>query len=196
MRNSEIELVERVKHSRDMAAFRDLVLAHQKRLYHLIRKIAGNHEDSEDLLQETFIKALKHIGQLKDNARFGYWLNSIAVNLALAHKRKKYVKDSVSLENDLPLESLPLGSLSTQQAGEQPANAVLAHEIRTSVGRALLKLTEKNRLAFVLFHLEGMTVKEVAVTMDCPEVTVRTYVFRAVKSLRNQLKDYYKLFKE
>lgn len=195
MENSESKLVERVKRNRDMTAFRELVLAHQKRLYYMIRKIVYTHQDSEDLLQETFIKVLKNIDQLKENSRFGYWINRIAVNKALTHKRKKYERDAVSIDGDLPPEVLS-DSLIDSNTGEEPIKAVQANEIRTHLELALLKLREKNRTAFVLFHLNGMSRKEIAITMDCPEVTVRTRIFRAVRDLRKHLGSYYKAFKE
>ena len=81
-------LVERVKQSRDMEAFQSLVLAHQKRIYGLIRKTVRVHEDSEDILQETFLKALGNIDQLRDTGKFSTWLSSIAVNLSLNFKDK------------------------------------------------------------------------------------------------------------
>jgi RNA polymerase sigma-70 factor (ECF subfamily) len=195
MNDLETELVTRVKRNRDMMAFRDLVLAHQKRVYCLIRKIVNNHEDSEDLLQEAFIKALKNIGQLKDNAVFGFWLNSIAVNLALAYKRKTTQKSFVSIDGESLPETLS-ESLTDQKAGERPIENAQGDEIRAQLESALEKLTEKNRVAFVLFYINQMSVREIARTMDCLEVTVRTHVFRAVHSLRHELGDYYKLFKE
>ena len=195
MENSDASLVERVKCHRDMRAFRELVLGHQRRLYFLIRRIVRTHHDSEDVLQETFIKALKKIGQLRDNSQFHYWISSIAVNAALTHKRKRFERDAVYFADDLPPE-VQSEAFIDRKAGEEPIDAVQGKEIRARLDRALEKLPEKCRTAFVLFHLEEKSAKEIAVMMACPETTVRTWVFRAVKHLRCSLEGYYKAYKE
>ena len=191
--NNDLKLVERVKQARDMAAFQSLVLAHQKRIYGLIRKTVRVHEDSEDILQETFMKALRNINQLKDPGKFSSWLSSIAVNLSLNFIQQKYGKKAMSIDDEL---SPDIKELTDEKAQEYPMNVLHADEIITHLNHALVKLPGKHRTAFVLFHQHEMSMKEIAEIMDCPETTTRTYVFRAVKNLRNQLKDYYELLKE
>ena len=193
MQIDEHELVKRVKRTRDMAAFHYLVLAHQKRIYSVVRRIVQHHHDSEDLVQETFLRALKYINQLKDTGRFGSWVSRIAVNLALDYKQQRFGDKTVSIDGDLPLDSKELADEESQQ---RPISALQADEIRTHLDRALLKLPQKHRMAFVLFHQNGMCMKEIAEIMDRPETTVRTFVFRAVRNLRKQLKDFYILYKE
>ena len=195
MTTSESLLVNRVKRKRDMVAFRDLVLAHQKRIYYLIRKIVRTHEDTEDLVQETFIKSLKSIDNIEDESRFGSWLSSIAVNLALDFKRSKYHKGRISIDGDVPPEALS-DSFVDSDGKDRPLKTLEDEEIRSRVDEAVMKLPENNRKAFVLFHYNSLSAKEIAEIMDCPVPTVRSYVFRAVKSLRNQLSGYYQSYKE
>jgi len=195
MTTSETLLVSRVKRKRDMAAFRDLVLTHQKRIYYLIKKIVQTHEDTEDLVQETFIKSLKSIDKIENESRFGSWLSSIAVNLALDFKRSKYHKGRISINGDVPPEALSDRFVDTN-GKDRPLKKLEDEEIRSRVDEAVMKLPENNRKAFVLFHYNSLSAKEIAEIMDCPVPTVRSYIFRAVKSLRNQLSGYYQSYKE
>ena len=195
MTTSETLLVNRVKRKRDMVAFRDLVLAHQKRIYYLIKKIVQTHEDTEDLVQETFIKSLKSIDKIENESRFGSWLSSIAVNLALDFKRSKYHKGRISINGDVPPEGLS-DKFVDSGGKDRPLKALEDEEIRSRIDEALMKLPENNRQAFVLFHHNSLSAKEIAEIMDCPVPTVRSYIFRAVKSLRNQLSGYYQSYKE
>jgi len=195
MTTSETLLVSRVKRKRDMAAFRDLVLTHQKRIYYLIKKIVQTHEDTEDLVQETFIKSLKSIDKIENESRFGSWISSIAVNLALDFKRSKYHKGRISINGDVPPEALSDRFVDTN-GKDRPLKKLEDEEIRSRIDEAVMKLPENNRKAFVLFHYNSLSAKEIAEIMDCPVPTVRSYIFRAVKSLRNQLSGYYQSYKE
>jgi len=176
-----------------MVAFQSLVIAHQKRIYGLIRKTVRVHEDCEDILQETFMKALRNIDQLRDPGKFSTWLSIIAVNLSLNFVQQRCGKKAMSIDGDLPPD---IKELTDEKAQERPMNVLQADEIITHLNSALVKLPSKHRTAFVLFHQHEMRMKEIAEIMDCPETTGRTYVFRAVKNLRKQLKDYYDLIKE
>jgi len=195
MTASETELVKKVKRKRDMVAFRDLVLAYQKRIYYLIRRIVYSHEDAEDLVQETFIRSLRFIDNIRDESRFGSWISRIAVNLALEHKQKKYTKGHVSIDCNVPPEVISEKFTDTE-GGERPLRKLREEEIRTRIDDALMKLPENHRKAFVLYHYNSLAGMEIAEIMDCPDSTVRTYIFRAVKQLREELKDYYQLHKE
>ena len=187
------KLVKRVKQTRDMVAFQSLVIAHQKRIYGLIRKTVRVHEDCEDILQETFMKVLRNIDQLRDPGKFSTWLSIIAINLSLNFVQQRCGKKAMSIDGDLPPD---IKELTDEKAQERPMNVLQADEIITHLNSALVKLPSKHRTAFVLFHQHEMRMKEIAEIMDCPETTGRTYVFRAVKNLRKQLKDYYDLIKE
>ena len=195
MTTTESVLVNRVKRKRDMAAFRDLVLEHRKRVYCLIRRIVQNHEDTEDLVQETFMKSLRFIDNIEDENRFGPWINSIAVNTALDFKRSKYQKGRISIDGDVPPEVISDKFVDTDES-DRPLRSLEDEEIRQRVDEAVMKLPENHQKAFMLFHYNEMGAQEISDIMDCPVPTVRSYVFRAVRSLRKDLKEYYQSHKE
>lgn len=192
---SEAELVRRVKLKRDMIAFRDLVLKHQRRIYYLIRKIVRRHEDVEDLLQETFINILRNIDTVKDDSRFGSWLSRIAINLALDHVRKRYHRGNISIDSEMRPEAMSEKFVDSDSAAK-PFNNLQGEEIQKHIDYAIANLPENHRQAFTLFHVHEMGAKEIAEIMGCPVATVRTYVFRGVNKLRKDLKHYYQSYKE
>ncbi len=186
----ESELVRRVKARRDMAAFRDLVLIHEKRIYCLIRKIVRRHEDSEDLLQDTFLKSLKGIDKIKDNERFGSWLSSIAVNLAFDHYKKHSRMKKISMDDDSPQENLRERFIDGTEE-EHPLERIQTEQMRMRIDAAVARLPERYRRAFILFHIHEMNAPEIADIMNCPVNTVRTIIFRGIRILRDELKEYY-----
>ncbi len=188
----EIDLVRKVQNERDMAAFQRLVCEHQERIYYLVRRMVGNHEDAQDLVQDTFIKSLTKIGQIKDGSKFGGWLSNIAVNTALDFFRKKNNNGKISLSDEVSPEVI---SEKLIQKNEESKNGAYEQETKKHISRALMKLPLNHREAFLLFHYQKLPVKIVADHMGCPEATVRSYVFRAVKKLRVYLQDYKELTK-
>ncbi|MFC2076518.1 RNA polymerase sigma factor [candidate division KSB1 bacterium] len=186
----ERELVLRVKRDRDMVAFRQLVEVHQGRLYSLIRGIVGADPEGEDILQETLLKVLGSINQLRVESRFGPWASRIAVNFAINHKRAEARRIVTPLQET---ESIGAETADFQQrSGDDPFRSLEAKEIRNRLTRSLARLPKKHQTAFVLFHQNGLAVREIAEMTGWNEVTVRTYVFRAVQRLRVLLGGYYK----
>ncbi len=188
----EIDLVRKVQNERDMAAYQRLVCRHQERIYYLVRRMVGNHEDAQDIVQDTFIKSLKKIGQIKEGSKFGGWLSNIAVNTALDFFRKKHNNGKVSLSDEMVPEAI---SEKLIQKDEELKNGAYGQETKKHINRALMKLPLNHREAFILFHYQKLPVKIVADHMGCPEATVRSYVFRAIRKLRVYLQDYKELSK-
>src|ERR1019366_1908908 len=84
---SDEELVHRVQQG-EIEAFGLLASRHQRAVYWMIQAILHNHADSEEILQESFVKALEHIGDFRGDARFSTWLIRIAINEARMRQRK------------------------------------------------------------------------------------------------------------
>ncbi len=178
-----------------MVAFQSLVTAYQERLYYLIRKMVQSHEDSQDLLQEVFIRALTKIDRLREPEKFNSWIYNIAVNMVIDFKRRQHWNGRVSLDGDIPPEMISDKLVDKKEVGPKN-NGFFEKELRSELDRALLKLPINHREAFLLFHYHKLPVKTIGEYMDCPESTVRSYIFRAIKKLRVYLKDYHESIKE
>jgi RNA polymerase sigma-70 factor, ECF subfamily len=189
------EMVLKVQQQRDMTAYRDLVQAHKERIYFLIRKFIRQHEDTEDLVQDTFVKSLSSIDRLQEPGRFGSWLSSIAVNLALDFKRRRANRGRVSINGEVTPEAIS-DDFIDKSGGVRPLTNLQEEEISGEISQALLQLPEKHREVFVSFHYEELSVREISGQMDTPEATVRSHLFRATQKLRKELTPYYKQYSE
>ncbi len=133
-------------------AFRSLMFAYQERLYHHIRKLVVVHEDADDLLQETFIKAYKNLEGFKGNSSLFTWLYRIATNEALGFLRKKKQK-----------YFLPIHDYNAELAGKLEVElSPAADEVECKLQSALLKLPDKQRLVFNLRYYDEMPYEQIA----------------------------------
>ena len=186
---NEKELIQRAQ-AGDFAAFSQLIKAHQDTIYALARRLAGNTEDAEDIVQDTFLKAIDKIDQFRIESSFGTWLYAIALNQARALFAKQKQTELKPIE-----EYLPTGHAHGGNAEEHhrlfdwghPEKLLEAEELRRTMDRLISELPFKYREAFVLRYLEDMSVKEVAKTINESEAATKSRIIRARLALRDQL---------
>ena len=169
----------------DSEAFRVLVEEHSHRLFRLAYRIAGNEQDAEDIVQETFIKAHRNLGRYDERATFGAWLSRIASNQALdvVRSRKRGPERVVHTDPDAPD---PIDRLPEESAG--PERRVLSLEVSRRVKSAMSRLTPNERAAFILRHHEEMSVAEIGTTLKMSENATKQAIFRAVRKMRQALR--------
>jgi len=166
----------------DMKAFESLVARYEKRAASAAYRLLGNSHDAMEVCQDAFLKAYQSLASLKEQGRFGPWLLRIVSNLSLNFRRSR--KAVASLPTDDALQDAP-GSPATRSA-ESPASGELTAEIE----RAIATLPEKQRLALVLFAIEGWPQMDVAEMLGCSLEAVKWNVFQARKTLKDKLADY------
>jgi RNA polymerase sigma-70 factor, ECF subfamily len=155
-------------------AFAALVRLHQRRAYAIARAIVLTHEDAEDAVQEGFLHAYKALDRFLPGQPFGAWLYRIITNAALDLVRRRKVRDADELAESVPLPF------------RDPAEA---DELRTRLGQALKRLTERQRAVIVLHDVEGFTHGEIGGMLGIPEGTARSDLHHARAALRKLLKD-------
>jgi RNA polymerase sigma-70 factor (ECF subfamily) len=160
-----------------MAAFglRELIDAHYELLYRYAYRLSGNASDAEDLVQETFGKAMRKMEQLRNPERVKPWLYRILRNLYLHRVRDEKRRRVV------PMESL--GELPAREDAEVPA--IDPQRLQA----ALDDLDETFRSPLILFYFEGFSYREIAEQMDLPIGTVMSRLARAKSYLKTQLGD-------
>ena len=180
-------LVERTRQG-DLKAFNILVRRWEKSIYNFVYRFVGQHEEAQDLCQETFIKVYEKLDGLKDTSRFSRWLYTIAANLSRDRLKRADVKRTVSMEAYEASEparllpsTLPLPAESGPDADLQRA------EVKDIVLRALQYLPEPQRLALVLRTYHGMTTAEIAELTGEPPGTIRSRVFHGLKKMQAAL---------
>lgn len=188
MLTTETELIAQLKQG-DEAAFKSIVEQWQDMVYNTILGIVQNETEAEDLSQDVFIKVYESISSFKGESKFSTWLYRIATTKALDHLRSK--KRKKRLGYLLPI----FGNESIDEPGvldfNHPGVAVDQKERSAILFRAIKKLPENQKAAYVLNKLEGRNYKEVSEIMDTTVSAVESLLSRANQNLRKQLTRFY-----
>jgi RNA polymerase sigma-70 factor (ECF subfamily) len=175
---------------KDKAAFARLVDQNSQHIYHLGLKMTGNPQDAEDVLQETFIKAYKHIESFEGRSKISTWLYRIAVNEALMLIRKR--KDGIT-HIDAGVQT-DKGDILPKQIVDWcclPEKELMSTETRAHLQKAVMTLSEANRAAFLLRDVQGLSTRETAEALDISESAVKVRLMRARMGLREALSGYF-----
>ncbi len=160
----------------DVQAFEAIYRQHAGRLYTLACRMAGSPEDGEDLLQEIFLQAYRKLGSFKGDSTLGTWLYRLALNHCLDYVRSRHAKMS-KLTDTLDTE-----------VSHQPTARRDTPIARLDLERALERLPDGCREAFVLHDVEGFDHKEVGQLLGIAEGTSKSQVFKARAKLRALLR--------
>jgi RNA polymerase sigma-70 factor, ECF subfamily len=183
---SERELIVRMQ-AGDFAAFSELVDAHKDKIYALVYRLVGNKENAEDIIQETFLKAIDNISQFRGESSFGTWLYSIALNLSRAHFARQKQADLLPIDNYLPSRDESHDGHSQLLDWQDPHRMLETKELRETINRALDDLPYKYREAFLLRYYNELSVKEIAELTGQSEASTKSRILRARLALRDYL---------
>jgi RNA polymerase sigma-70 factor (ECF subfamily) len=184
----ERALVRRIQ-SGDASAFRELVEGYKQQIYYLALDLSGNHHDAEDLSQEVFIKAYRGFGKFRSGAKISSWLHRITVNAYIDSRRKKAKKMITLVDKKDDGDFDPLQAARDEMTGN-PETAAQSVSIGDHINAALQRLSEQERVVFVMRHYHDMRLHEIASTLNVAEGTVKSLLYRAIRKLRNRLSFY------
>lgn len=154
------------------AGFTRLVAAYQQRVYMTAYRFLRNREDAEDVTQETFLRTVRAIDSLDEDRPLWPWLRRVTTNLSLNLLKRRHPH--------LSLDQLPEAALPGSSHGAPTWTHLELEE-------ALDGLPPLWRMAITLRHQEDLTYEEIARLMEIPEGTVKTYLFRGRRALRERL---------
>jgi len=186
----EMDLVRRVQRG-DLAAYDELVQRYQERIYATVYHMTSNHEDANDLAQDSFIKAFQVIKSFKGGSSFYTWLYRIAVNKTINFLKQRKNRTHMSL-NDIDFNAEHDPDLMALISDNTPRRAAGLTELQEKLNAALLKLSEPHRLVVILHDVQGQSHEEIAEVMDCNIGTVRSRLFYARQQMQSYLADYLK----
>lgn len=174
MRAADLELVRRCQ-AGDTTAFEDLYRAHAPRLYSLLCRMSGSTSDADDMLQEVFLHAHRKLTSFRGDAALGTWLYRLAMNHCLDVLRGKHAKMARATD-----------SLDDDGATEPRAHQPLVPTSidRMDLERAIARLPDGCRTAFVLHDVEGLEHAEVAGALGISVGTSKSQVHKARMKLR------------
>jgi RNA polymerase sigma-70 factor (ECF subfamily) len=185
--NKEIDLglVKRAK-SGDYQAFDLLVLKYQSRLISTAFKFVKDVQISEDIVQDSFIKAFKALESFREDSSFYTWIYRITVNTSknfLVSKKRKSELLNSDLSEEASYEIEPIEAYS-------PEDLLQATQLKKVITETIDQLGEDTRTALTLRELDGLSYEQIADVVNCPVGTVRSRIFRGREVIDEAISQY------
>jgi len=179
----------------EISAFEQLVGRYDRKLLRIAQHVTHNREDSQDAVQEAFLKAFQHLGEFRGDSQFSTWLIRITVNQALMKLRKRRTTTEVSLDKDFQADEDMLPREVADWA-PNPEELYRASELRDILIKTLKELRPILRTVFVLRDIEGLSIDQTAEVLDLSPAAVKARLWRARLQLRELLSEYFSKQKE
>jgi RNA polymerase sigma-70 factor (ECF subfamily) len=184
----ENELI-RAAQAGSRSAFDSLVLQYDQAVLRLALHVSGSESDAQDIVQESFLKAYRYIGNFRFECSFYTWLYRIVTNVSLdLMRRRKTRREDPSTMTDASGESVDLlRNISDDRAMANPARELERKELGLKIQSALAKLTPRERMVFEMKHHQGMRLRAIGEVLNTTEETAKNTLFRATRKLRAEL---------
>ncbi len=176
---SEETLVQQLKQKETQSqSFEVLINTYKERLYWHIRRMVLNHDDADDVLQNTFIKVFKNIAGFKGDSKLYSWMYRIATNEALTFLKAKSRKLGLS---DVELQERMIGNLEADVYFE-------GDEIQLKLQKAIAALPEKQKLVFNMKYFQELKYEEISEILETSVGALKASYHLAVKKIETSLK--------
>ena len=159
------------------SAFKELLMLYKERLYWHIRKILVSHDDTDDVLQDTFIKVYKNIHKFKGESKLYSWMYRIATNEALTHLKKNAQIKSINNEE---LQQRTIDNLQADVYFE-------GNEIQLKLQKAIATLPEKQKLVFNMRYFDDIKYSEMSEILETSEGALKASYHIALKKIEAYL---------
>jgi len=175
----------------ERSAFDALVRRYDRSVVRLALHMLGNEQDAQDVHQEAFIKAYRHLSNFRFECSFYTWLYRIVTNLCLDQlRRRKSRREDPSTTLDGQGEEMDLlANLSDGRASANPARELERKTMHAAIQSALDELTPRERTVFELKHYQGLKLRTIGEMLSTTEETAKNTLFRATRKLRARLAD-------
>ena len=187
--NDDLELVQASKNG-DVAAFEQLVKRYDRRLFRVAQSVTHNREDSQDAVQEAFLKAYQHLGDFRGDSQFSTWLIRITLNQSLMKLRKLRRTKEVALDEDFGTDEDVLPREVIDWA-PNPEQLYSVSELRNILIKTIEELRPILRAVFVMQDLEGLSTVQTAEVLNLSQSAVKSRLWRARLQLRERLNKYF-----
>lgn len=178
MYKNEKQLIEALQSTKKELAFKQLITTYKKRLYWHIRKIVINHDDADDVLQNTFIKVYKNIDGFKGDSKLYSWLYRIATNESITFINNKAKRNGITSEE---FQEQVIENLKSDVYFE-------GDEIQLKLQKAIGTLPEKQRLVFTMKYFDDLTYDELSEILETSVGALKASYHLAVKKITTFLK--------
>ncbi|ANF52128.1 hypothetical protein A0O34_17105 [Chryseobacterium glaciei] len=162
----------------NLGAFQHIVKQYQNLVYSILNRMMNNDEDIEDVGQEVFIKVYDHLKSFKRESKLSTWIAKITYNVAVNYI-KKNAKHQFNTIDD---------HSNFQFSSETPETKLIGKEFDIYINRLISELPVQYRTVITLYHLDDFSIQEIQKVTKFPEGTIKGYLFRARKLLKEKLK--------
>lgn len=185
LRETEDELV-RSAQAGNVAAFERLMRLLEQQMLAVAAGFAHTPDDANDIYQDAMLAAYKALPNFKLESKFSTWLHKIVVNTALSNRRKLK-----RLWQKMAVVQAEYEQEEKYTDRRSPEANVLDSELSSEINKAMTRLSDTERIAFVLCHQQGFKLREAAEVMSCTENSVKVVLFRARNKLKDRLAEYH-----
>lgn len=189
--DSEKKLIENIL-TGNPEEFSILINKYKKLVSHIVFRLISNQDERDELGQEIFIKIYQNLKSFQFQSKLSTWIGRIAYNCCLNYLRKKRIplyEDYVALEDDKNRVSINDAKSHIKLPDENVNQSMVSFFLNQEIN----KLPIQYRKIITFFHLDNMSIKEISEIMKLPEGTVKSYLFRSRKLLKDRLTAKYNL---
>jgi RNA polymerase sigma-70 factor (ECF subfamily) len=187
--NDDLKLVQASKNG-NVAAFEQLVKRYDRKLFRIAQSVTHNREDSQDAVQEAFLKAYQHLGDFRGDSQFSTWLIRITLNQSLMKLRRLRRTKEVALDENFGTDEDVLPREVIDWA-PNPEQLYSVSELRNILIKTIEELRPILRAVFVLQDLEGLSTDQTAEALNLSQSAVKSRLSRARLQLRERLNKYF-----
>jgi len=173
----------------DRVAFEALVRQYDQAVLRLALHLTGSEQDAQDIYQEAFLKAYRHVGNFRFECSFYTWIYRIVTNLCLDHLRRRNTrKEESAVWVDSSGEEVSLlDNVADDRSHASPERDLMRRQLGKKIQNALTKLTPRERMVFELKHYQGLKLRTIGEMLNTTEETAKNTLFRATQKLRGSL---------
>jgi RNA polymerase sigma-70 factor (ECF subfamily) len=191
---TDYRLIETVQKG-NAPAFGEIIKRTEKLVAQILFKMISNPDDRKDLAQDIYLKAFKNLAGFRFEAKLSTWIAQISYNTCINHlqKKKLVILDQEQLYGDAIRDDANMGSMPPADDSFYETEQLLRRKELTGILNAEIdKLSPLYKTLITLYHQEGFSYAEMASVTSLPEGTVKNYLFRARKALKENLLNAYK----
>lgn len=167
----------------DTTAFNQLVGRWERTILGLAYRVLGREEDARDICQEAFLRAYRGLGNFKGQAKFSSWLYRIALNLCRDWLRRQRRRGEGQPPEGMELTETTL----VDPISDSVEDVLVRRDLGRAVGKIMATLPDEQRTVIVLKEYHGLTFREIADLLDCPQSTVKTRLYQGLNVLRQRI---------
>lgn len=163
----------------DMQAFKLLIKQHERLVAHMVGRLVKHEEECEEICQDVFLRVYDKLKDFSFQSRLSTWIATIAYRQAVNHLRKRKLYFSDFPEEEAFMEKFVEDS--------NPETIIVEEDMNTFVSQLIDKLPVQYKAVLMLYHVESMNYREIGEITNMPEGTVKNYLFRARKLLKDKI---------